>query len=33
MKYSKNELEVEILFDGEKITIQKKEEENEVKRV
>lgn len=33
MGISAEEREVEILFDGEKITIQKKEEENEVKRI
>jgi hypothetical protein len=33
MGISAEEREVEILFDGEKITIQKKEEENEIKRV
>lgn len=33
MGVSQENREVEILFDGEKITIQKKEEWNEVKRV
>ena len=33
MGISAESREVEIVFDGKKITIQKKEEENEVKRI